>query len=111
MIRTLCRIYSAIRSIESIVQCLHVQYGGSMKTILQINSSLSSAQGESTRLADLYVKGLLALHPQARLIVRDLAKEPVPHLDAARFGAFLSKEENRTQAQKNVLDYSDRLID
>src|SRR5262249_21329468 len=44
-------------------------------------------------------------------IVRDLAKQPVPHLDAARFAAFLSKEESRTEEQKNTLRYSDSLIE
>ena len=82
-----------------------------MKTILQINSSIGSANGESSKLANLYVNGLLAANPQAQAIVRDLAKEPVPHLDSARFAAFLSKEENRTEEQKAVLRYSDTLIE
>lgn len=81
-----------------------------MKTILQINSSLGSANGESSKLADLYVKGLLAAHPAAELTVRDLAKEPVPHLDSTRFAAFLSREETRTEEQRNILQYSDTLI-
>ena len=82
-----------------------------MKNILQINSSLSSTAGESTKLADLYVKGLLTLHPQAKLVVRDLAKEPVPHLDAERFGAFLTPAEKRNARQNEVVQYSDRLIE
>jgi FMN-dependent NADH-azoreductase len=82
-----------------------------MKTILQINSSLSSTAGESSKLADLYVKGLLAAYPHAELIVRDLAANPVPHLDAARFGAFLSKEETRSDEQKAALRDSDKLIE
>jgi len=82
-----------------------------MKTILQINASISAASGESTKLADLYVKGLLAAQPQAQLTVRDLAKEPVPHLDAVRFGAFLAKAESRSEEQKAIVAYSDALIE
>src|SRR5262245_52476143 len=82
-----------------------------MKTILQINASISSANGESTKLADLYVKGLLAAQPDAQVIVRDLAKEPVPHLDAERFGAFLTPGEKRTSGQNQIVQYSDALIE
>src|SRR5258707_10192054 len=42
--------------------------------------------------------------------VRALAAEPVPHLDAARFGAFLAKPEAHTPEQAAVLGYSDALI-
>ena len=46
-----------------------------------------------------------------RLIVRDLAaSEPVPHLDGERFGAFLAKPEERSEAQRAVVAYSDTLI-
>ncbi len=42
--------------------------------------------------------------------MRDLAADPVPHLTAERFGAFLAKPEERTAEQQGVVDYSDRLI-
>ena len=75
-----------------------------MKT-LQINTSLFGAAGQSSTLANELVSGL-----GGEVIVRDLAKEPVPHLDGARFGAFLARPEARTPAQQAVIDYSDRLI-
>src|SRR5262245_47591807 len=80
-------------------------HGGTMKTILQINASIQSANGESSKLADELVA---QLNPQS-LIVRDLAREPVPHLDAERFGAFIAKE--RSEEQEQVVRYSDSLID
>jgi FMN-dependent NADH-azoreductase len=49
-------------------------------------------------------------NPTGKVIVRDLALEPVPHLDGARFGAFLSKPESRTPEQAEVVGYSDALI-
>ena len=79
--------------------------------ILQINSSIFSGAGQSTGLADQFVARLQAQNPGARLTVRDLAGDPVPHLDAARFGAFLAKPEDRTPAQQAVVTYSDVLID
>jgi len=42
--------------------------------------------------------------------VRDLAKDPVPHLDADRFGAFIAKPEARTLKQDAFVAYSDGLI-
>jgi FMN-dependent NADH-azoreductase len=77
-----------------------------MKTILQVNTSILGNEGQSTRLAGAFVAELGA----DTVIVRDLAREPVPHLDAQRFGAFLSRPETRTNEQQVVLDYSDKLI-
>jgi FMN-dependent NADH-azoreductase len=82
-----------------------------MKTILQINSSLYSGKGQSSRLADEFVAALRARNPGAELVVRDLAREPVPHLDEKRFQAFLAKKDARTDEQKAIVAYSDALID
>jgi FMN-dependent NADH-azoreductase len=78
--------------------------------ILQINSSLYSGDGQSSRLATELVAGLREQNPGASIVVRDLAREPVPHLDAARFQAFLEKPETRNDFQKGVVAYSDALI-
>jgi len=77
-----------------------------MKTILHLTSSIFGEGGQSSRLAEEFVAAQLG----ARVIERDLARDPVPHLDAGRFGAFLSKPEGRTPAQQQVLDESDALI-
>jgi FMN-dependent NADH-azoreductase len=78
-----------------------------MKTVLHLNSSIYGDGGQSSRLAEEFV----AQSPAARVITRDLAKDPLPHLDAERFGAFLAKPEARTLAQQQVLKESDALID
>ena len=72
---------------------------------LQLNTSLFGAGGQSTTLAAEF-----AARRGGKVIVRDLAKNPVPHLDAERFGAFLAKPEARTAEQQAVIDYSDALI-
>jgi FMN-dependent NADH-azoreductase len=74
-------------------------------TTLQLNTSLFGAGGQSTLLANDFVA-----RRAGKLIVRDLAKDPVPHLSAERFGAFLAKPEARTPEQQAVVDYSDALI-
>ncbi len=82
-----------------------------MKTLLQIKSSIFSDGGQSSRLAERFVAAWRESNPDGQLIVRDLALEPVPHLDAARFGAFLAKPGERSATQQAVIEYSDALID
>jgi len=83
-----------------------------MTTLLQINASISNSNGQSSQLANQFVAALHERHPKAKVIVRDVAAaEPVPHLDAERFGAFITKPEERSAAQHAVVAYSDRLID
>jgi FMN-dependent NADH-azoreductase len=81
-----------------------------MKTLLQIRSSIFSDNGQSSQLADRFVAGWRAANPGAQVLIRDLALQPVPHLDAARFGAFLAKPAERTLEQQAVVAYSDDLI-
>jgi FMN-dependent NADH-azoreductase len=81
-----------------------------MTTILQINSSLYSSQGQSSRLANDFVTRLREDNPDAQLIVRDLARDPVPHLTAERFAAFTTKPADRTREQQAIVAESDALI-
>jgi FMN-dependent NADH-azoreductase len=82
-----------------------------MTTLLQINASINNGNGESSRLAKQFVAAFHKRHPKAAIVVRDVAAaEPVPHLTAERFGAFITKPENRSAAQQAVVTYSDTLI-
>ena len=82
-----------------------------MKTILQLNSSIFSDDGQSSKLANDFAQALRAHEPDAKLIVRDLAREPVPHLSADGFKAFVTPAAQRTAGQQAVVDYSDALIE
>lgn len=82
-----------------------------MTTLLNLNASLFSRDGQSSRLARDYIEALRRDDPGLRVIERDLAANPVPHLTAERFGAFLAKPEERTPAQRAVVAESDALID
>jgi FMN-dependent NADH-azoreductase len=81
-----------------------------MKNLLQINSSIFSTGGQSSQLAERFVAFWRKANPGATVTVRDLASEPVPHLDAARFGALIAKPEERTRDQQAAANYSDKLI-
>ncbi len=62
-----------------------------MTTLLQINASLNSGDGQSSQLANQFVAGFHKRQPEAKIIVRAVAAgDPVPHLNAERFGAFIA---------------------
>ena len=82
-----------------------------MTKVLKINSSLYSQDGQSSQLARQFVDALRDRDPGLVLVERDLAREPIPHLDAARFQAFLAKPEERTAEQRAAAGFSDELID
>jgi FMN-dependent NADH-azoreductase len=82
-----------------------------MTTLLQINASLNNDHGQSSQLANQFVAAFHKRRPEAKIVVRDVAAaEPVPHLTAERFGAFITKPEERSAAQRAVVAYSDILI-
>ena len=81
-----------------------------MKTILQLNASILSNEGQSSRLANEFVAALRREAPEAKLIVRDFARDPVPHLDAERFTSFVTAREKRNPKQEQFVAYSDELI-
>lgn len=82
-----------------------------MKTLLQINSSLFSDKGQSSALAETFVEKWQQANKDGRVIVRDLAKDPVPHLTGERFQAFLTKADERSAEQTAYAGESDRLIE
>lgn len=81
-----------------------------MRTLLQINSSLFSGEGQSSRLAADFVDTWRLRHPGARILHRDLAVNPVPHLDAERFKALGTPAGERTPAQQAAAAQSDDLV-
>jgi FMN-dependent NADH-azoreductase len=83
-----------------------------MTTLLQIKASISHDQGLSSQLANNFVAAYRKAHRHSKVLVREVASaEPVPHLNGERFGAFITKPEERTDAQHAVVAYSDALID
>ena len=82
-----------------------------MKTLLQIQTSLFENNGQSSKLANRFAAEWRDANPDGRVVVRDIGREPVPHLTAERFQAFLAKPEARTPEQQAVAGFSDALID
>jgi FMN-dependent NADH-azoreductase len=81
-----------------------------MTHVLQLNSSLSGESGQSSRLASEFV-GALAAATGATVQVRDLARQPLPHLTAERFSAFTTPASERSLEQQRHVAESDALIE
>ncbi len=82
-----------------------------MKNILVITASIFGQDGQSSQLVNRTLEQLKASHGDLNIQQRDLSAEPVPHLDADRFGAFLTSADDRDHQQQRVVDYSDSLIE
>lgn len=77
-----------------------------MKNVLVINSSISGTNGNSTKL----VQHLLAQLPQAQVTEIDLAAKPLPHLEMAEIGAWMTPAAERSAEQQALAAHSDDLI-
>ncbi|AMO37492.1 FMN-dependent NADH-azoreductase [Thauera humireducens] len=78
--------------------------------ILQINGSARSEGANSTRVANDIVARLKVANPQAKLVLRDLARNPAPVVDEAALGALFTPAEQRTPEQAARVAQSDALI-
>lgn len=76
--------------------------------ILRLDSSLFGEQGQSTRLNDLVLEGLLKRWPGAKVVQRNLNQ--LPHLDASFFAALGASADSRTPEQQQRVALADAII-
>lgn len=81
-----------------------------MSTILYLNSSIRNTGSVSRQLSGEFVEKLKSAHPGAKVVERDLATHPIPHLDEAMMGAFFTPENQRTPEQTRIVGLSDELV-
>ncbi|MEE4638001.1 MAG: NAD(P)H-dependent oxidoreductase [Wenzhouxiangella sp.] len=81
-----------------------------MKTLLVIKASLFGAAGQSSQLADAFTARWRQAHPDGQVLCRDLAADPLPHLNAEAFAGFQAQAAERTPAQHASVAMSDALI-
>lgn len=79
--------------------------------LLQINTSIFSDGGQSSRLAEDFVRRWIQQHDGTRVTVRNFVTNPIPHLSEATFQAFLTAPEDRDAAQQKAAAFSDALIE
>ena len=81
-----------------------------MRTLFLLHTSLQGTESLSSSLASDYVAQWQANHQDGRVISRDLATNPVPHLTAERFAAFTTAADERNAEQLAIAAFSDELI-
>jgi len=82
-----------------------------MKQVLLIESSPRGAESASRQLTHRLIERLRALYPEARLVERDLAKAPLPHLDQRTVKAIFTKDRSEAEALQEALRLSDQVTE
>ncbi|MDG9757766.1 FMN-dependent NADH-azoreductase [Pseudomonas sp. o96-267] len=82
-----------------------------MSRILVIESSARQQGSVSRELTQQFIANWQAAHPADQIQVRDLAAEPVPHLDATLLGGWMIPSEQQSDAEKAALARSNQLTD
>ena len=81
-----------------------------MSKILSIISSPRGEASNSIKLTNAIVEKLKEKDPAAVVHVKDLTKNPFPHLEEAHLNAFFTPVEHHTDANKEAIKHSDTAI-
>lgn len=81
-----------------------------MSSILLATSS-PRADSFSTRIATEFAEGLLAANPGSSLTRRDLAANPIPHINGDFASGVRKPREAQTSAEAAEVQFSDELVD
>lgn len=82
-----------------------------MQQILMIEISPRGQESASRAVADTLAQRLASLHPSAKLVRRDLARENLPHLDGTTLRAISTKDTEEAAKLKEAAHLSDQLTD
>src|SRR5690349_375576 len=83
----------------------------SMNEILCVTSSPRGDASYSNLVAARVLREIRAVQPHANVTIRDLAHNPLPHIDDDFVTATRSVAGARTERQRALLDQSDILVD
>jgi FMN-dependent NADH-azoreductase len=81
-----------------------------MSNVLLVTSSPRGAASHSTQIARSLVDQLTSGDPKPTVVVRDLFKDPLPHIGEDFVTALGTPPEQRTPAQKAAIARSDELV-
>ncbi|MCA1322524.1 FMN-dependent NADH-azoreductase [Herbaspirillum sp. alder98] len=82
-----------------------------MSTLLHIDSSARTSGSISRQLTAAFVEQWQAKNAGAKVIHRDLASDPLPHITEALLGAYFTPPEGRSPEQAELIKQSDQLVD
>ena len=82
-----------------------------MSHLLHLDSSLRTEGSRSRKLSAYYAERWRAQHPGGTVTYRDLAADPIPHLDHVAFSARFAAPADHTPDQAAASALSEQLID
>ncbi|GGU80353.1 FMN-dependent NADH-azoreductase 3 [Pseudomonas laurentiana] len=82
-----------------------------MSRVLIIESSARQHDSVSRQLTRDFIAQWQSAHPTDAITVRDLAANPVPHLDETLLGGWMKPEEQRNAEELKALQRSNELTD
>ncbi len=82
-----------------------------MSTLLLIESSVRQQDSVSRQLSEEFVAQWRQANPGGRVLNRDLAREPLPLLDADLLGGWMKPAAEQSAAEQAALARSDQLIE
>jgi FMN-dependent NADH-azoreductase len=82
-----------------------------MNHLLHLDSSLRTEGSRSRQLSARYAERWQARYPEGRVTYRDLAADPVPHLNHAAFSARFVPAADRTAEQAAASAVTEKLVD
>jgi FMN-dependent NADH-azoreductase len=82
-----------------------------MSRVLIIESSARQQDSVSRQLTQTFISQWQAAHPNDQITVRDLAVNPVPHLDINLLGGWMKPAGQRSDIEQISLERSNQLTD
>ncbi len=82
-----------------------------MSNILYVNSSPRGSASYSNQIAERVIRELQQTEPTSRVVVRDLARSPLPHIDDDFVAATRGPNGPQTDKQREILAASNALVD
>jgi FMN-dependent NADH-azoreductase len=79
-----------------------------MKQILIVEASPRGADSASRQLARKLKERLETQYPEARFVDRDLARDPLPHLDYRTVKAIFTRDQTEAESLKGALNLSNQ---
>lgn len=81
-----------------------------MTNILNIQTSISGENSVSNKLSQIVINQLLDKNPDSKVTVRNLALNPIPHLEIHHFSASRIPDDEKNDEQKEAAKYSDESL-
>ena len=81
-----------------------------MAQLLHLDSSIRTEPSRSRALSRYFAAAWRAVNPDGTVVYRDLAADPIPHIDEEAFSANFTPEEARTPRQRESRALAERLV-